>query len=99
MSSDQTFHQQNPSSVHSHVEQDVAIKEKKLLSETDLERNHDASEKQHASNTVDWDGPDDPANPMNWSASFRVGNVVLVSAMTLIVYDPSTILSTVTSNI
>jgi hypothetical protein len=90
---DQTFHQQNLSSDH------VTTKEKKLLSETDLERNHDASEKQDASDKVDWDGPDDPANPMNWSASFRVGNVVIVSAMTLIVYDPSTVLSTVTSNV
>ena len=93
MSPDQTFHQQNPSSLHSHEKQNVATKE------TDLERNYDASDKQDASNMVDWNGPDDPANPMNRSASFRIGNVVLVSAMTLIVYDPSTILWTVTSNI
>jgi hypothetical protein len=93
MSLAQTFQQQNPSSVHSHVEQNLATKE------TDLERNDDASEKHDASNKVDWDGLDDPANPMNWSATFRVGHVVLVSAMTLIVYDSPTILSIVASNI
>ncbi|KAF1815011.1 multidrug resistance protein [Eremomyces bilateralis CBS 781.70] len=35
-------------------------------------------------NVVDWDGPDDPANPLNWSRSLRIGHVVLVSILTLI---------------
>jgi hypothetical protein len=24
---------------------------------------------------VDWDGPNDPANPMNWSPKFKVGKL------------------------
>lgn len=36
-------------------------------------------------NIVDWDGPNDPQNPMNWPQSTRTGHVILVSAITLIV--------------
>lgn len=39
----------------------------------------------HDSHFVDWDGPDDPANPRNWSAGIRVGHVVIISLITLIV--------------
>ncbi len=35
---------------------------------------------------IDWDGPDDPANPQNWPLSIRTGHVVLISIITLIVY-------------
>ena len=34
-------------------------------------------------NVVDWDGPDDPANPRNWSARMRLANVVCISAFSL----------------
>ncbi|KAJ5979491.1 Major facilitator superfamily domain general substrate transporter [Penicillium viridicatum] len=34
-------------------------------------------------NLVDWDGPDDPANPRNWSKTFRMANVLLVSLSVL----------------
>jgi hypothetical protein len=30
-------------------------------------------------NIVDWDGPDDPANPRNWSTARKMLNVVFVS--------------------
>lgn len=33
---------------------------------------------------VDWDGPDDPANPMNWPAWSKVVNVGLISCLTFI---------------
>lgn len=33
---------------------------------------------------VDWDGPDDPANPVNWSPGLKWANVVVVSAITFI---------------
>ncbi|KAL5329826.1 hypothetical protein ACEPPN_003345 [Leptodophora sp. 'Broadleaf-Isolate-01'] len=33
---------------------------------------------------VDWDGEDDPANPHNWSAQWRWGNVCLISMITII---------------
>lgn len=34
-------------------------------------------------NLVDWDGPDDPANPRNWSKTFKMANVLLVSLSVL----------------
>ena len=35
-------------------------------------------------NIVDWDGPDDPANPMNWSASLKWGNVAVIAVVTFL---------------
>ncbi|KIM92881.1 hypothetical protein OIDMADRAFT_46487 [Oidiodendron maius Zn] len=32
---------------------------------------------------VDWDGPDDPANPRNWSKGYKLINVTLISASVL----------------
>lgn len=32
---------------------------------------------------VDWDGPDDPQNPMNWSTARRLVQVVLASVFVL----------------
>lgn len=34
-------------------------------------------------NIVDWDGPDDPENPLNWPKAWRTGHVVIVSILTL----------------
>jgi hypothetical protein len=40
----------------------------------------------HDSNTiiVDWDGENDPANPMNWPKAKRISQAVLVSAITMV---------------
>lgn len=35
-------------------------------------------------NVVFWDGPDDPANPLNWSPGLKWGNIAVLSAMTLL---------------
>ncbi|GAB7349522.1 hypothetical protein MBLNU459_g0227t1 [Dothideomycetes sp. NU459] len=35
-------------------------------------------------NIVDWDGPDDPQNPMNWSTRKKWGNIAILSALTLL---------------
>lgn len=35
------------------------------------------------SNVVDWDGPDDPANPRNWSHTYKLINVWLISLSVL----------------
>jgi hypothetical protein len=35
-------------------------------------------------NIVDWDGPDDPENPMNWPTSKKIANIGLVSLITLL---------------
>jgi hypothetical protein len=33
---------------------------------------------------VDWEGENDPANPMNWSKAKRISQVVLISAITMV---------------
>lgn len=38
----------------------------------------------HDPNVVDWDGPDDPENPMNWPASKKIANIGLVSLITFL---------------
>ncbi|KAI1119978.1 putative MFS multidrug transporter [Nemania abortiva] len=35
-------------------------------------------------NIVDWDSPDDPSNPLNFSTSFKVTNVGIISALTFV---------------
>lgn len=35
-------------------------------------------------NIVDWDGPNDPDNPMNWTSSKKVAAIGIVSLITLI---------------
>ncbi|MCJ1268777.1 hypothetical protein MMC22_008665 [Lobaria immixta] len=35
-------------------------------------------------NIVTWDGPNDPANPMNWSEALKWGNVAVIAAITFI---------------
>lgn len=52
----------------------------------DSEKANSSAEQPVDPNVVDWDGPDDPENPLNWPASIRIGHVVMVSIITLIVY-------------
>ncbi|KAL2435320.1 hypothetical protein ABEF94_014931 [Exophiala dermatitidis] len=33
-------------------------------------------------NVVDWDGPDDPENPLNWSPRRKWSNILLLAVMT-----------------
>jgi hypothetical protein len=42
-----------------------------------------AVERETKDNIVDWDGPDDPQNPLNWPAWKRMIQVVLASAFLL----------------
>lgn len=37
---------------------------------------------QHGHNIVDWDGPEDTANPRNWNPRTKMVHVMLVSAFT-----------------
>ncbi|KAL4977176.1 major facilitator superfamily domain-containing protein [Aspergillus desertorum] len=39
---------------------------------------------ENRSEKVDWDGPDDPANPMNWSTGKKAAQLVLMAANTFI---------------
>lgn len=35
-------------------------------------------------NIVDWDGPDDPSNPMNWSTAKKLSTLTMVSVVTFL---------------
>jgi len=50
------------------------------------EREHEDSLHEAIASTiaVDWEGENDPANPMNWSKTKRISQVVLVSAITMV---------------
>lgn len=51
---------------------------------TDLEQGSDAApEPVKNPNLVDWDGPDDPANPRNWTKTWKLINIGLISASVL----------------
>lgn len=43
---------------------------------------------EHAENAniVSWDGPADPANPMNWSAKIKWSHIAVVSSITLVTF-------------
>lgn len=45
---------------------------------------YDSARLKADSNIIDWNGPDDAANPQNWSKSVRIGHVALISIITLI---------------
>ena len=42
----------------------------------------------HDSNLVDWDGPDDPQNPLNWSRNKKIASAGMVSLITILTYGP-----------
>jgi multidrug resistance protein len=44
----------------------------------------DGPEEPQDPNIVDWDGPDDPANPQNWTAKKKWGIIAALAAVTLI---------------
>ncbi|TVY15307.1 Efflux pump radE [Lachnellula arida] len=44
-------------------------------------------------NIVDWDGPDDPAKPMNWSSAKKIGAIAMVSLITMLSPLASTIIA------
>lgn len=39
-------------------------------------------------NIVFWDGPDDPANPMNWSAKIKWSHIAIISCITFVTFVP-----------
>ncbi|KAL9610375.1 MAG: hypothetical protein Q9167_004915 [Letrouitia subvulpina] len=44
-------------------------------------------------NIVDWDGPDDPENPLNWSVAKKLAAIGIVSMITLLSPLASTVIS------
>ena len=65
-----------------------------LEKETDLEAGHrsEESDKQEPetsktevdSNIIDWEGPDDPKNPINWPEKLKWANVAVISSITFL---------------
>ena len=45
-------------------------------------------------NIVDWDGPDDPENPLNWTKKRKVSATVSIALITLLTYDRISLFST-----
>lgn len=45
---------------------------------------HDAKQTTEDPNVVDWESPDDPKNPLNWSPLRKNVNIGLVSLFTLV---------------
>jgi hypothetical protein len=65
------------------VEQGESVSEMLPDKEKDLEM---SSERGSGGNDADsWDGPEDPANPMNWPKWKRQGHVTMVAAIVFIV--------------
>ncbi|KAL2826025.1 major facilitator superfamily domain-containing protein [Aspergillus pseudoustus] len=56
-------------------------------------------EKPKDPNIVDFEGPDDPANPLNWSPRKKFINIAIISLMTLLSPTTSTISSPITPTI
>lgn len=57
----------------------------RILTGDDRERGSQADqEKAPDPNIVDWDGPDDPSNPLNWSISKKTTTISMVSFLTLL---------------
>lgn len=54
--------------------------------EVDTEKALHPSEASLDPNVVNWDGPHDPANPLNWAKPTRLGQVVIISIITLVAY-------------
>lgn len=54
--------------------------------DTDGEKGHPADAATIDPNIVDWDGPDDPDNPRNWSKGRKILNIALVSLSVLYSY-------------
>ncbi|KAL9094448.1 MAG: hypothetical protein Q9165_003298 [Trypethelium subeluteriae] len=75
-SSDPDLEKQGPNGFPSKTPNQASLEE-------ESEESHGVSEPPDP-NIVDWDGPDDPMNPMNWPAGRRWGMIAVVSAITFL---------------
>ena len=66
------------------AELDVEKQEDTVSSRTTIQEETSGVPDSQDPNIVDWDGPDDPLNPMNWAASRRWGMIAVVSAITFL---------------
>jgi hypothetical protein len=66
----------------------IAYLQDDRVSKDDVERGSSSGEQpaQTDPNIVNWDGPDDPENPMNWSPQKKIMAVTIVSFITFLTY-------------
>jgi hypothetical protein len=73
---------------HAGYEKDVSSPSSITEPEHDLEKTAVATTTEGQEppdpNVVDWDGPDDPENPMNFSPAVKWGNIAVLSALTFL---------------
>ena len=67
-----------------HSVQEYMDKESNRTKRDDHEDAEDSAQQNVDPNIVDWDGPNDAANPQNWSKRVRIGHVALISVITLV---------------
>lgn len=69
----------------SDVDKEVDLETGNPLSSSSSKTEMEAAEQTVSDpNNVNWDGPDDPENPMNWSAKLKWGNVAVISSITFL---------------
>jgi hypothetical protein len=56
--------------------------------ETQDGENRQEEEAPRDPNIVDWDGPDDPENPLNWTTKRKVSATLSISLITFLTYVP-----------
>lgn len=77
-----------PSTASSSLEKDADL-EAGGGSSTLHKKQADTEQKVVDPNIVDWDGPDDPRNPVNWSSKLKWENIAVISTVTFLTYAPS----------
>ena len=68
---------------------DVSPTDSSANGDRDVEKAATTMAQGAAGGGLQWDGPDDPDNPLNWSASMRNGQVILIASLLLLVLVPS----------
>lgn len=74
----------NPSYVGTEKPADLEASVVETLSAPNSNRQLEKSDETIDPNIVDWDGPDDPSNPMNWPPWKVKAHIFLVSSITFI---------------
>lgn len=64
---------------------DIDVERLSVEREDPVRRKSDAEEKRPRDpNVVDFDGPDDPEHPLNWSTTRKTASIVIVSLTALL---------------
>lgn len=62
------------------------VDEEKGDNDTGLSPPHSATSDEVDADVVDWDGPDDPENPLNWPKKKKWSMLGTLSVMTILMY-------------